>query len=243
MSKYTITPWRTQSDLLAVRQQLYSTDEANSDTRRNAVDRIMAWKLRGNLPHAVESTALLVEAILHHDIKTNSIFSIRAVYSAAFSRFVTGFCDIGRHKERSLEPSSMLDIAKQIGMPVEFVALRHEATHEELPGIRRLVGATREALDWLWKVYWSRLEEPEDEGEVQAALVAMKTEAASILREFRRARRDALRSKSRPAAGEPGDVLSTSVACADLCKGRRSRIEALAAVMVEERLILPSNRE
>jgi ribosomal biogenesis protein LAS1 len=243
MSKYTITPWRTQTDLLEVRKQLYSTNEVDSNSRRKAVDRIMAWKLRGNLPHAVESTALLVEAILHHDIKTNSIFSIRAVYSAAFSRFVTGFCDIGRHKERSLEPSSMLDIAKQIGMPVEFVALRHEATHEELPGIRRLVGATREALDWLWKVYWSPLEEPEDEEAVQVALVLMRSEAASILREFRRARRDALRSKSRPASGEPGDVTTAGIACAELCKGRRLRMEALAAVIVEERLILPSNRE
>ena len=101
----------------------------------------MAWKLRSNLPHAVESTALLVDAILHHDLTHNSIFSIRAVYSAAFTRFVTGFCDIGRNRERTLEPSSMLEIAKQIGMPVEFVALRHEATHEELPSVQRLVAA------------------------------------------------------------------------------------------------------
>lgn len=64
MAKYAITPWRHHRDLLAVRQQLYGDSE-----QRNAVDRVMAWKLRGNLPHAVESTALLVDAILHHSIE------------------------------------------------------------------------------------------------------------------------------------------------------------------------------
>jgi ribosomal biogenesis protein LAS1 len=203
----------------------------------------MAWKLRGNLPHAVESTALLVEAILHHDIKSNSSFSIRAVYSAAFTRFVTGFCDIGRHKERALEPSSMLDIAKQIGMPVEFVALRHEATHEELPGIQRLVSATQQALEWLWKVYWSRLEEPEDEEAVSASLAEMKAEAASVLREFRRARRDALKSQRQSPAEESGEVMATGAKCVDMCRGSPARTEAVASVTVEERLLLPSSRE
>jgi ribosomal biogenesis protein LAS1 len=96
MSRYTITPWRTHSDLLSVRQQLYSLNtnstptqnqnqhqNANPDLRHRAVSRIMAWKLRGNLPHAVESTALLTDAILHHDLSINSIFSVRAVYARA----------------------------------------------------------------------------------------------------------------------------------------------------------------
>lgn len=242
MSKFTITPWRTQADLIGVRQQLYGPDGSEADGRRWAVDRAMAWKLRGNLPHAVESTALLVDAILHHDISTNSIFSIRAVYSAAFSRFVTGFCDIGRHRERTLEPSSMLEIAKQIDMPLEFVALRHEATHEELPGIQRLVSATNQALDWLWKVYWGRLEEPEDAQAVQAALPALRSALSTILRDFRRARRDELRNKPQTLLEGNGEVSDTRDACAVLCTDSQPRIEALAAVLVEERYILPSSR-
>ena len=202
----------------------------------------MAWKLRGNLPHAVESTALLIDAILHQDTD-NSIFSIRAVYSAAFCRFVTGFCDIGRHKERTLEPSSMLEIAKQIDMPVYFVALRHEATHEELPGIQRLVKATREALHWLWKVYWSRLEEPEDLEAVKAALPAFKDEAATVLRNFRRSRRDALRKNVQRSPEQLEELASTCNACIGLCDGKQGKIEALAEVLVEQRLILPSNRQ
>ncbi|OTA37546.1 hypothetical protein BTJ68_02821 [Hortaea werneckii EXF-2000] len=209
MPRYTITPWRHQRDLLEVRAQLYPQHTATPstvpapqqptapDTRRHAVDRILAWKLRGNLPHAVESTALLVDAILHHhhqqqpqpqpqpqtspndnnNITANdnppptpapapaSTFAIRAVYSAAFSRFVTGFCDIGRSRSNALTPASMLEIARQIEMPAAFVGLRHEATHEELPALGRLVGASAEALEWLWGAYWSRLGPGEEEKE------------------------------------------------------------------------------
>lgn len=137
----------------------------------------------------------------------------------------------------------MLDIAKQIGMPTDFVALRHEATHEEMPGLKRLVSATQQALNWLRTVYWSRLEEAESEEAVEAALAAMRAEVASLLRDFRRARRVALRSNSRPSAGEAGDVATTSAHCVGMCKSNRARASALAEVMVEERLILPSTRE
>ncbi|KAF7194382.1 Pre-rRNA-processing protein las1 [Pseudocercospora fuligena] len=241
MAKYAITPWRHQKDLLEVCRQLYGDSE-----RRHAVDRVMAWKLRGNLPHAVESTALLVDAILHHDIEGISIFSVRAVYSAAFSRFVTGFCDIGRNKERSLEPSSMLDIAKQIGMPPAFVALRHEATHEELPAIHRLVKATQEALDWLWNVYWSRLEEPESDAALAASLPKARSQAKEFFKSWRSARRDAVRTKNQRQQTE--DVQSASKACLSLIKANGAssvlpRTHAVADVLIEDGLLLPSKRE
>lgn len=47
---------------------------------------VEVWKLRGHLPHAVEATALLTDAILHDDASKNSVFSIRATYSVAFCR-------------------------------------------------------------------------------------------------------------------------------------------------------------
>lgn len=238
MVKYTITPWRFHTDLLQVRGQLYST---SSEERRHAVNRVMAWKLRGNLPHAVESTALLTDAILHHSVVGNSIFSIRAVYSAAFTRFVTGYCDIGRNKERSLEPSSMLAIAKQLGMPTEFVALRHEATHEELPAIQRLVKAADDALQWLWNVYWSRLEEPESEDAVAGSLPQLRENARQLLKAFRGARRDALRNTKQKQQME--DVQASVRLCVNLIGKSAARCQAFAEVMADEKLLLPSKRE
>ncbi|KAM3423495.1 hypothetical protein BST61_g923 [Cercospora zeina] len=240
MVKPIITPWRTQADLLAVRSQIYSTCP---EARQCAVSRIMAWKLRGNLPHSVESTALLVDAILHHsdsNSSTDPSFSIRAVYSAAFTRFVTGFCDIGRNKERSLEPSSMLNIAKQIGMPPGFVALRHEATHDELPSTQRLVKATEHALAWLWDFYWSKLEEPETEESVARALPELKARAKEIFKAYRGSRRQVLKSKKPRDQAE--ETKATSKNLLRLAEGSRLRMKAVADTLVEESLLVPSKR-
>lgn len=71
-----------------MRREIYQLGESASpqDLRRHAIDWIAAWRMRGTLPHSVESTALLVDAVLHHDASQNSMFSIRATYSAAFCR-------------------------------------------------------------------------------------------------------------------------------------------------------------
>lgn len=240
MARYTITPWKTPADLLIVRRQLYNLEPSAPDARRHAVDRIMAWKLRSNLPHAVESTALLIDAILHNQNATEVIseFSIRAVYAAAFTRFVTGFCDIGRAREKGLEQSSMLVIAKQIGMPPDFVALRHEATHEELPGLKRMIGAVEAGLEWLWRVYWSGLEEGKSEAERVEEVRWWKGEAGSLLRSFRRERRDGLKK------GIDGEeqVAKACQNCVELCGGRKEGSRLLAEVLVEERLLLPTTR-
>jgi ribosomal biogenesis protein LAS1 len=250
MSRYTVTPWRTHSDLLAVREQLYPTNNTNTteDLRSLAVSRIMAWKLRGNLPHAVESTALLTDAILHHDLTTNSIFSVRAVYAAAFTRFVTGFCDIGRNRERALEPSSMLEIARQIEMPDEFVALRHEATHEDLPSVQRLVAVCGQALDWLWRVYWSRLaEEPvvvaKKEEVVKADVQKVKDEGRALLKEFRSARKHSLKGKGASTQQSQGDVVKkTAGELATLCRNDESALMALTGTLLGDKMLYPSDR-
>ncbi|RMY30688.1 hypothetical protein D0866_07831 [Hortaea werneckii] len=318
MPRYTITPWRHQRDLLEVRTQLYpqhttadpSTgaaampqQQAVQDMRRHAVDRILAWKLRGNLPHAVESTALLVDAILHHQQQQQSqqqqqpqpqtlppnttyadgtfhpsgpptstpapapsasTFAIRAVYSAAFTRFVTGFCDIGRSRASGLTPASMLEIARQIEMPASFVGLRHEATHEELPALGRLVGASAEALEWLWGAYWSRLGEEgkggSGEGQVTAAtgrmevetsrdLKAVREEAGRLMRSYRGLRREAFKRKRQGSREHRVEVETVARACGELCGGgggggsEQARVHAVVGVLVDERLLLPSNRE
>ncbi|KAI7160070.1 hypothetical protein KC352_g27009 [Hortaea werneckii] len=299
MPRYTITPWRHQRDLLEVRAQLYphhtsnpssvSPQQPHQDKRRHAVDRILAWKLRGNLPHAVESTALLVDAILHHHQQQQqppqpqpqpqtsppnnitpsppaprtSTFALRAVYSAAFTRFVTGFCDIGRSRSNALTPASMLEIARQIEMPTSFVGLRHEATHEELPALGRLVSACAEALEWLWRVYWSRLgggtgEGKEKgggqvgsgmslvgtgEGETVGDLSAVKEEAGRLLRSYRGLRREAFKRKRQNSREHRVEVETVGKACGELCRGSEARVHAVVGVLVDEKLLLPSNRE
>ncbi|KAL4994870.1 Las1-like-domain-containing protein [Aspergillus recurvatus] len=153
MAKVIFTPWKTHSDLLAVRNQFYPPPEyGGPDLRSQACATVSAWKLRGNLPHPVEATALLTDAILHDDTSKNSLFAIRATYAAAFCRFVTGLVDSKLGARRS-----MFSRALELGLPASFVELRHEATHRELPSLTVLRGATGRSLEWLWGFYWGGL--------------------------------------------------------------------------------------
>ncbi|KAI0430806.1 Las1-like-domain-containing protein [Xylaria sp. FL1042] len=127
--------------------------------QQQAVSRVSMWMQRGGCPHLVESTALLTAAVLSdlHESRTkanSSSYAIRAAYSAAFSRFVTGLLDGQQDKLRKM---SMYSIAKNIGLPATFVELRHQATHEQLPSLSKLRSAANNALTWIWDFYWKGL--------------------------------------------------------------------------------------
>lgn len=164
----------------------------------------------------------------------------------------------------------MLEMAKQMGMKAEFVALRHEATHEELPSLRRLVKATGEALEWLWRVYWSRLDEGEEgmgmgsfiststtnvaekEGRGGGGEISMaehlrddvKGQAREIFKAYRAARREALKMKKKKATRDQKEEMrATSKALRSLMGTSKLRIRAVADVLVEDRFLIPSKRE
>lgn len=89
MAANEFTPWRDAADLLRVRELLYPLARVGGhDRRRQACSVISAWKLRGNLPHAVESTSLLVEATMLDNPRTESINRIRLCYVGALCRSV-----------------------------------------------------------------------------------------------------------------------------------------------------------
>ncbi|KAI1776062.1 Las1-domain-containing protein [Hypoxylon cercidicola] len=187
MVQYIHTPWRDRAELLKVRRQFYpyppqaaaasgisaegldgqgqddDDDDSSSEAeKQRAVSRVSMWMQRGGCPHLVESTALLMAAVLSdlHETRTranSSSYAIRAAYSAAFSRFVTGLLDSQQDKQRKM---SMYSIAKTIGLPATFVELRHQATHEQLPSLSKLRTAAKKALAWIWDYYWKNL--PDD---------------------------------------------------------------------------------
>ena len=128
----------------------------------NIVIQVAAWKLRPPLPHAVESTWLLTEACLADIPHTSSsdggisVFSIKAGYLTALTRFVTAVLDASQTAKYKV---SMYTKAAELGLPAMFVDLRHEATHGEMPSLEVLREAARKALDWIWEDYWSKLTE------------------------------------------------------------------------------------
>jgi hypothetical protein len=89
MVQYIITPWRNRQELLNVRKAFYPPHDISKATRdrqrHETVELVSVWVQRGNCPHSVESTALLVSAMLIEAVGT-SAYAIRAAYAAAFAR-------------------------------------------------------------------------------------------------------------------------------------------------------------
>ncbi|KLU88376.1 hypothetical protein MAPG_07363 [Magnaporthiopsis poae ATCC 64411] len=178
MVQYVFTPWKDRRELLEVREQFYPDlvqsssslgrqrphpptrdSRARADGQRRAVSRVSMWMQRGGCPHLVESTAMLVDAILADEASGGS-YAVRGAYSTAFGRFVTGLLDSHQDKSHKM---SMYSVAKTIGLPATFVELRHQATHEQLPSLTRLRAGATAGLDWIWEYYWKQLA-PADAG-------------------------------------------------------------------------------
>ena len=133
--------------------------------------------MRAALPHAVESTWLLMDAVLTDSEQAKGIspLTVRTCYSTAFCRsgihgnplvasadyvssFVTGLLDSGQEGRSKI---SMYSVARQIGLPASFVELRHEATHGDFPALTVFRRAVERSLDWLWHNYWKNLDQKE----------------------------------------------------------------------------------
>ncbi|KAI6321707.1 hypothetical protein MCOR30_007863, partial [Pyricularia oryzae] len=95
---------------------IVSSSSSSRADKKSAVSRVSMWMQRGGCPHMVESTALLIAAMVADEesmllptgksaTDSNSSYAVRASYSAAFSRCV-----------------AMLDV---FFVFVLFLALRH----------------------------------------------------------------------------------------------------------------------
>ncbi|GFF71145.1 probable hydroxyacylglutathione hydrolase C824.07 [Aspergillus udagawae] len=249
MAKVFFTPWKDHSQLLTVRNQFYPPPAYDGpDLRSKACATVGIWKLRGNLPHPVEATALLTDAILHDNAQKNSIFSIRATYSAAFCRFVTGLVDSKLHGQRK----TMFQRAIDLGLPASFVELRHEATHRELPSLVVLRNATQRSLEWLWDYYWAKTDSDvalvsgrpapavsngADDGNVE--------EIKSIVRsalEHPVGQGDLSESPRKKRKSDQHSSFFTAQLVA-ICKASRRSPHSLSRVLIEDSIIVPKGRK
>jgi ribosomal biogenesis protein LAS1 len=196
---------------------------------------VEAWKLRGHLPHAVEATALLTDAILHDDSTHNSVFSIRATYAAAFSRFVTGLVDTKLGSGGG--GGTMFNRASMIGLPLSFVELRHEAAHRELPSLVLLRSYTNRALEWLWDYYWVRI----DQGVVFLAKTGeggLRGRVKSMLQQFwQQVQSDNSRKRVKSLA------TSVSQSLVSICKSDVEGAKVICRLLLEEGFLVPENRQ
>ncbi|KAJ0117811.1 hypothetical protein J7T55_002011 [Diaporthe amygdali] len=261
MVQFVFTPWRNRAELLKVRSQFYPSSSATTppspptphhkwtpaelqDIQR-AIARVFMWVHRGNCPHVVESTAMLMSAVLldrRHTTTTTtttatsaqhgsdatgpdaaSEYGVRAAYLTAFTRFVTGLLDGHQDRARKL---SMYGVAKTVGLPAGFVELRHQGTHEPMPGLAQLRPAAGRALVWIWEYYWRNLPDGQGGGEGGVRVAAGTPRAAA-------AAASATTALDGLAAGKRQPVVVVAAATSTI-KGRMCRAALMGYLQRQE---------
>ncbi len=138
----------------------------------------------GQLAPAIVATASLTEAVLHDEARRKapttviSESAMQSIYAMAFARFVNAFVDRDVVRSHTADmvrgditniteeeattvfgvtgkgESSMYAHAAALGMPQQFVDLRHQVAHGDIPAVPYLRKMTEQALEWLWGRWW-----------------------------------------------------------------------------------------
>jgi Las1-like len=154
--------------------------------------------------------------------------TIRSLYATAIARFVTGLCDTAQN---AAVKRSMYDVAADIGFPERWVEIRHEITHGQIPQLATLEECAREAVAWLWDVFWSGLDGKSRADDREKR----KVELGGLLRAYLRERRNEIRSGK---AGDPAETVKVVMGHAKADKDLR----IVAGVFMEDKLLLPTQK-
>ncbi|CAN0088560.1 unnamed protein product, partial [Discosporangium mesarthrocarpum] len=126
-------PWRDWEEWDMVKGLIFSPDPQR---RCQGVQHIAVWRSRERIPHAVETTAQLVEVRLN-DVRPGwevgqawrSEEEIRLMYSTVVVRAVNGLTG---HAQKAMYAAPVSTLANQIGLPTWVVDIRHEAAHKQV---------------------------------------------------------------------------------------------------------------
>lgn len=171
MNNPQLTPYKFPRELEVLYNNFYHSKY--HDLKRSAISRVRSYLTKGSIPHSMEMTALLTEAILDDEEKTGikllnyeesypviskqseiSDFSIRMQYSLCIIKFVNGLLD---PFQQSLYNISLHKLANELKLPNYFVESRHVSTHERLPSLEMMRLIALRALNWLKKEYWENI--------------------------------------------------------------------------------------
>lgn len=163
---------------------------------------------------------------------------------------MTGLVDSKLHGQRK----TMFQRAVDLGLPASFVELRHEATHRELPSLTVLRNATQRSLEWLWDYYWAKTDVATVLGPdaLTAPTDGVDADDADDLEPVTAVVRRCLE----PLLGDGGETTepprkkrkvqqqqaSVATQLVSVCKSCGKGGVALARVLLEEAVLVPSGR-
>ena len=172
-----VVPWFDKKEFIDVYNDLFSDD---IQLRRYGVEKVAVWKCRArqDLSIAIESSAALISVLCDHEEAQKAgttaqlDYRLRSLYSMALIRFVNHVTERSQTRYYALP---IHELAKNCGIPMWIVRLRHDATHKNLPSLDMLYSGTILALELLHADFWisnlpeivveapDEIEEPEDE--------------------------------------------------------------------------------
>lgn len=237
------TPWKTTGEFLELRNWFYpeiSDLEAANASKQRAIARTKAYMIRGHVPHAVECTSMFFSAQIEDTPSSNAI-STRLAMSTALIRFVNGIID---PYQKGSYVMPMQVIARDIGLPVFLVDLRHTCTHETLPSLKELRCGVEEALKWLYENYWAvQHKENGDRGSVMTREVAAD-EVKEIFRQWRRLYRDNRDLEPLSDISNPANKIETRFAflIKQIIKYYETDHVTLFATMVHQNVLTVKNK-
>jgi len=155
---------------------LISTIASSLNAAQYALDVVEVWRQRSNrLPHSIESTAMLVTAIvgdsvrLLHDLlpqpctslplrsaprsALRSVSELRSTYSLAILRSVNGLVDA--NNQGGGTKRSVASLASNINLPAWLVDLRHDISHNEMPSLMTLRVASTTLVEYFSSNYFA----------------------------------------------------------------------------------------
>lgn len=135
-------------------------------TRKEALERVAVWKIRSpRIGHAIESTAALSQILWRDQMELDgeatkksgagpltTTLELRLSYSCAILRTINGLADT-LQQQRSTASSVAL-LCAELGVPPWLVAIRHEATHNQVPPLPTLRLAANALMQYFSTVYW-----------------------------------------------------------------------------------------
>ncbi|KAI9017234.1 Las1-like-domain-containing protein [Gaertneriomyces semiglobifer] len=195
--------WLNQEEWEEVLGWLYADDGPETvHLRDKGVRRVKAWAARGALPHAIDSTASLVQIWLRdscggrYGMSDLSESELRHQYNSVFLRFVNGVVDAN---QKGMYAIPVANIADQLGLPAWFVELRHAGTHSALPSLALFRASCQQALQWLHTNYWL----------LQKTYVAdVRSEVHLLLTRYKAARKQTLKGQAEASASPADKSLS-----------------------------------
>jgi ribosomal biogenesis protein LAS1 len=120
------------------------------------IQSVAIWRARTpqRLPHAIETTCKLSEAVMNDVNGSVSIDALCAMYSMALMRGVNGLTDTAN--QRGVVASSVASIASSLGLPGWLVDLRHDISHNDLPELGCLRLGAAQLLGFVLENYWDK---------------------------------------------------------------------------------------